>query len=415
MTVINKEKLFKMNRIIEKSIEKLTNSVYKRFEKTALANQKKVLDAFIDNRIALRHFSGTSGYGYDDAGRDTLAKVLAQIFGTESALVSPMITSGTQAITLALFGVLRPGDLVLSITGEPYDTLNDVIFGKNNGSLAEFGISFENIPLIDGQIDAELCLQTIAEKHPKMVYIQRSRGYSWRLALSIDQIEDICMKIKQISPNSIIFCDNCYGEFVESKEPTAVGVDLCAGSFIKNIGGGIAPTGGYVAGKSHLIEQVAGRLTAPSVGSEVGSYAYGYRLFYQGLFMAPHVVCQALKTAALFSDVLQSLNYEVLPKADQHFGDIVCSVKLGSADKVIKFCQAVQFASPVDGYVSPEPWDMPGYNDQVIMAAGCFVQGSSIELSCDGPIRPPYIVYLQGGITLEHGILALEKVLQNLE
>ncbi len=403
-----------MNEITKKSLEKLKNGVFQQFEHISLINQKKVLDAFISNRVALRHFSGTSGYGYDDAGRDTLGKVVAQVFNTEDAIVSPMITSGTQAITLALFGVLRPGDLVLSITGEPYSTLNDVIYGQNNGSLAEFGIDFDCIPLLNGQIDEETCLSAIKERAPKMIYIQRSRGYSWRLAFSIDQIGNICKQIKAILPNVIIFCDNCYGEFVETLEPTSVGVDLCAGSFIKNIGGGLAPTGGYIAGKKDLIGLVAGRLTAPSVGSEVGSYAYGYRLFYQGLFVAPHVVCQALKTAALFADVLTTLNYDVLPRPNDHFGDIVCSVQLGSKEKVIKFCQAVQGVSPVDGYVSPEPWDMPGYNDQVIMAAGCFVQGSSIELSCDGPIKPPYIVYLQGGITLEHGILALEKVIETI-
>lgn len=245
-----------------------------------------------------------------------------------------------------------------------------------------------------------------------MIYIQRSRGYNWRLALSINQIENVVKFARELSPQSIIFCDNCYGEFVEDREPTDVGVDICAGSFIKNIGGGIAPTGGYIVGRDIYINLIAGRLTAPSIGAEVGSYSSGYRLFYQGLFLAPHVVNQALKTAMLFSSVLTDIGYEVMPKADDFWGDIVCSIKLGSPDKMVKFCQAIQTVSPIDSFVSPEPWEQPGYKDKVIMAAGCFVQGASIELSCDGPMRKPYVVYLQGGLTLEHGIIAIEKVLE---
>ncbi len=391
----------------------------KRFEyldNVSLHNQKKVLQAFKDNCVALRHFNPTSGYGADDVGRDTLGKVTAQIFGAESGIVSPLIVSGTHALTLALFGVLRPGETVLSVTGAPYDTLQDVIYKKKVGSLVDFGIEFDVIPLTDdGKVDFEAVSRYITNKSVKLIYIQRSRGYSWRLALSIDEIAEICEFVKKLSPNSIIMCDNCYGEFVETREPTDVGVDLCAGSFIKNIGGGIAPTGGYVVGRKDLIESVAGRLTSPSIGSEVGSYAYGYRLFYQGLFLAPHTVNQALKTCVLFSTALSNRGYDVMPKACDPIGDIVCSVRIGEPNKMIKFCQAVQSASPVDGFITPEPWEQPGYNDKVIMAAGCFVQGSSIELSCDGPIREPYIAYLQGGLTLEHGILALEKVLDGLE
>ena len=326
-----------------------------------------------------------------------------------------MIASGTHALSLALFGVLRPNDVVLSISGEPYDTLQDIIYKEGIGSLADFGVKFNCIELNDdGSFDKDKIAKFLQNNKVKMVYIQRSRGYAWRPALTIDQIEDICAFVRNLQKDVIIFCDNCYGEFVEKREPTEVGVDYCAGSFIKNIGGGIAPTGGYIAGKRHLIELVAGRLTAPSIGTEIGSYSYGYRLFYQGIFMAPHVVNQALKTAFLFSTALTNLGYETLPKANETLSDIVCSVKLGSADKLISFCQAIQSVSPIDGYVTPEPWDMPGYNDPVIMAAGCFVQGASIELSCDGPIREPYIAYLQGGLTLEHGILALEKVLERL-
>ena len=389
---------------------------FKQLDEISLHNQNKVLQAFKDNCVALRHFNPTSGYGADDVGRDTLGKVTAQIFGAESGIVSPLIVSGTHALTLALFGVLRPGDTVLSVTGAPYDTLQDVIYKKKVGSLVDFGIEFDVIPLTDdGKVDFEAVSRYITNKNVKMIYIQRSRGYSWRLALSIDEIAEICEFVKKLSPNSIIMCDNCYGEFVETREPTDVGVDLCAGSFIKNIGGGIAPTGGYVVGRMDLIESVAGRLTSPSIGSEVGSYAYGYRLFYQGLFLAPHTVNQALKTCVLFSTALSNCGYDVMPKPCDPIGDIVCSIRIGEPNKMIKFCQAVQSASPVDGFVTPEPWEQPGYNDKVIMAAGCFVQGSSIELSCDGPIREPYIAYLQGGLTLEHGILALEKVLDGLE
>ncbi len=404
-----------MNEEIRKALAHCEKK-FKQLDEISLHNQNKVLQAFKDNCVALRHFNPTSGYGADDVGRDTLGKVTAQIFGAESGIVSPLIVSGTHALTLALFGVLRPGDTVLSVTGAPYDTLQDVIYKKEVGSLVDFGIEFDVIPLTDdSKVDFEAVSRYITNKNVKMIYIQRSRGYSWRLALSIYEIAEICEFVKKLSPNSIIMCDNCYGEFVETREPTDVGVDLCAGSFIKNIGGGIAPTGGYVVGRKDLIESVAGRLTSPSIGSEVGSYAYGYRLFYQGLFLAPHTVNQALKTCVLFSTALSNRGYDVMPKACDPIGDIVCSVRIGEPNKMIKFCQAVQSASPVDGFVMPEPWEQPGYNDKVIMAAGCFVQGSSIELSCDGPIREPYIAYLQGGLTLEHGILALEKVLDGLE
>ncbi len=402
-----------MNKTVQVAL-KLTENKFNELDAVSFANQKKVLDAFAKNKVSLRHFNGTSGYGLDDVGRDTLCEVLADIFGTEKAIVSPHIASGTHALTLALFGVLRPGDTVLSVTGEPYDTLNDVIHKQNVGSLADFGIKFDCIPLTNGLVDFDAVKKYISKHKVKMIYIQRSRGYAWRLALSIEQIGEVCQFVRKFTPDSVIMCDNCYGEFVETLEPTQVGCDMCAGSFIKNIGGGIAPTGGYIVGRADLIDLVAGRLTSPSIGSEVGSYTDGYRLFYQGIFNAPHVVNQALKTCMLFSGALSELGYEVLPKLDDHLGDIVCSVKLGSADRLIKFCQAIQSVSPVDGYVAPIPWAQPGYNDEIIMAAGCFVQGSSIELSCDGPIREPYIAYLQGGLTLEHGICALEKVLETI-
>lgn len=397
------------------SAKKQTKAKFVQLDEISLYNQKKVLNAFAKNKLALRHFSGTNGYGYDDVGRDTLNQVVADIFGAESAAASPMIASGTHAISLALFGVLRPNDVVLSICGQPYDTLQDVIYKEGIGSLADFGVRFSTVDLKDdGSFDKEKIAEFMHNNDVKMIYLQRSRGYAWRSALTISQIANISLFARSIKDDVIIFCDNCYGEFVEELEPTQVGVDLCAGSFIKNIGGGIAPTGGYIAGKRHLVDLVGGRLTAPSVGTEIGSYTGGYRLFYQGIFMAPHVVNQALKTALLFSTALSNLGYETLPKANEDLGDIVCSIKLGSADKLVRFCQAIQAVSPIDGYVTPEPWDMPGYTDPVIMAAGCFVQGSSIELSCDGPIRAPYTAYLQGGLTIEHGLLALEKVLEAL-
>lgn len=402
-----------MNKEVQTALEQ-TRERFLQLDEIALYNQKKVLDAFAKNQIALRHFSGTNGYGNGDAGREGLNRVLADVFGADDAVASPMIASGTHALALALFGVLRPGDVVLSVTGEPYDTLCDVIHGKGNGSLEDFGVQFCSVPLINNEFDFYAIEKFLTTHKVRMVYLQRSRGYAWRLALSIKQIERLCAFVREISSETVIFCDNCYGEFVEKQEPTEVGVDYCAGSFIKNIGGGLAPTGGYVVGRKDLIESVAGRLTAPSIGVEIGSYAFGYRLFYQGIFNAPHVVNQALKTSLLFSQALSNRGYEVSPRPDEHLGDIVCSVKLGSEDKMVSFCQSVQSVSPIDAFVLPQPWEQAGYSDKVIMAAGCFVQGASIELSCDGPIRPPYIVYLQGGLTIEHGILALEKVLQSL-
>ncbi len=404
-----------MNEIVYKSLKRC-ESRFAEIDKISLSNFQRVLEAFSKNKVSLMHFNGTSGYGLGDVGKETLCDIMADIFGAEKAIVSPHIASGTHAISLALFGVLRPNDTVLSVTGEPYDTLKDVIDEKGIGSLADFNIKFDKIDLLpSGDFDYNKIADYLnGNRSVKMIYMQRSRGYAWRLALSIKQIEKICKFVREIVPECIIMCDNCYGEFVETCEPTHVGCNLCAGSFIKNIGGGIAPTGGYVVGRGDLIDLVAGRLTSPSIGNEVGSYSSGYRLFYQGIFNAPHVVNQALKTCLLFSSALSGLGYEVLPKLNDDLGDIVCSVKLNDGDKLVKFCQAIQSVSPVDGYVSPIPWAQPGYNDEVIMAAGCFVQGSSIELSCDGPMREPFIAYIQGGLTIEHGICALEKVLEKI-
>ncbi len=400
-----------MNNLIKEHIEKCKKQ-FDEIDRVALCNQKKVLDAFRKNRVALRHFNGTSGYGYDDEGRDNLCRVFADVFNTEKAVVSPLITSGTHAITIALFGLVKSGDVILSITGAPYDTLHGVIEGSE-GSLKDFGVNFYSVSLKGGKMDFDAIGKSIERYNPTVVYIQRSRGYEWRDAFSVEDIR-AAVNFVRTKTDCCIVTDNCYGEFVETEEPTDAGVDVAIGSLIKNPGGSIAPTGGYIVGKQKYIDRIAGRLTAPTVGMEVGSYAAGYRNFYQGLFLAPHVVAQSLKTATLFSSVLSSLGYGVKPQPSEKFYDIVCSIKFGDAKKLVNFVQAVQYVSPVDSYVTPEPWAMPGYDDEVIMAAGCFVQGASIELSCDGPIRAPYIGYLQGGVTLEHGIIALEKVLESL-
>ena len=396
------------------SAEEKLKGVFAKIDETALYNQKKVLDGFKNNRIALRHFSGTNGYGYDDIGRDTLCNLFAQTFDAESAIVSPLIANGTHAISTALFGLLRPNDMLLSITGNPYDTLLDVVSGDGIGSLKEFGINFSKIELDDnGKIDKKNALDAIKRLNPAVIFIQRSRGYSWRSALSISEIGDIASKIKQITSSPIVV-DNCYGEFTDVKEPTSVGADIIIGSLIKNPGGGIAPTGGYIAGKRELVEKIAGRLTAPGIGMEVGSYAYGYQYFYQGFFIAPHVVAQALKASMLFSCVLSDMGYQTIPKITEKQNDIITSIEFNTKEELIAFCQTIQTFSPVDSHVLPEPWDMPGYKHQVIMAAGAFVQGSSIEMSADAPIKEPYIAYFQGSLTYEHAKIVLNEIVNKL-
>lgn len=398
-----------MNKLIDKALKALAPR-FSDIDKVALFNQQKVLDAFIKNRIALRHFAPTTGYGYDDAGRDTLNKLFADVFGTEDAIASPLIASGTHALTVALFGMLRPGDTVLCATGTPYDTLLDVIFKDGIGSLKDFNIGCDIVPLDGGKPDIAAIKAKIRDIRPAVVTVQRSRGYEMRPALSVEQIEEIVCIAHEY--NCRVLVDNCYGEFVETREPS--GADAIVGSLIKNPGGGIAPTGGYICGNKKTVADIEGRLTSPSIGREVGSYAGDYRPFYQGLFSAPHVTAQALKTAALFSYAFSQAGFETLPKFDESSGDIICSIRFGEPQKLIEFCRTVQSASPVDSFALPEPWDMPGYEDQVIMAAGAFVQGASIELSCDAPIRPPYVAYLQGGLTFEHGIIALDRCLTAL-
>lgn len=406
---------------LQKNIEIVENAhkkslkLFSQIDKIALINQKKVLDAFRKNAVQARHFYGTTGYGYDDIGRDTLCRVFADVFGAENAVVSPLIANGTHALTLALFAVLRPGDTFISVSGKPYDTLDEVISGENIGSLRDFKVNFSSIELEkNGKIAADKTVSAVKKLKPKLVFIQRSRGYSQRDALSVADIARAADKIKNANPETLIMVDNCYGEFVEAHEPTEFGADLIVGSLIKNAGGGFAPTGGYIAGKKDLISLVAGRLTAPSLGNEVGSCVSGYLPYYQGLFMAPVTVANALKSSVLFGRIYGDLGYKTLPAAGKPCNDIIRSIVFNDKDKLIKFCQAIQQASPIDSNVTPEPWDMPGYNDKVIMAAGAFVQGSSIELSADSPIRPPYIAYLQGGLTYEHAKIAALYTLEKL-
>lgn len=395
--------------------EQELQSGFKNTDQIAYKNFKKVHAAFQNNRVALRHFAGTTGYGYDDVGRDTLCKIFAEIFECEKAIFSPNIVSGTHAISLCLFGVLRPGDTLLSISGGIYDTLESVVSGTEIGSLKDFGINFDKIELIGSDFDYENIQKTLKSTKIKMVFIQRSRGYSSREPLSLQQIARVSEFIKSVSPDTVIFVDNCYGEFIDIAEPVAVGADLMAGSMIKNPGGGLAPTGGYIAGREVYVDLAANRLTAPSIGMEVGSYASGYQYFYQGLYQAPHTVAQAVKGGMLFAHALSKLGFSTIPKINEPFKDIICSVEFDNAQQLITFCQTIQYASPVDSFATPMPWDMPGYNEQVIMAAGCFVQGASIELSCDSPIKKPYIAYLQGGLSYEHAKLALEFCLKKLK
>ena len=392
---------------------------FARLDDIALYNQKKVLDAYKNQAIQARHMFGTTGYGYDDIGRDTLCRLYADVFHAENAIVSPNIVSGTHALTLMLFGVLRPGDKLLAVSGMPYDTLTDVILAENKGSLKDFGVSFDKIDLktnpdLTPEFDFDAIENALKSQFVKAVFVARSRGYSLRQAISVEKVGQLIDFVKKISPKTLVLVDNCYGEFVEKIEPTDVGADLIAGSLIKNIGGGIAPTGGYIAGKCALVEQVSYRLTAPSLGMEEGSYVYGYLPYYQGLFLAPSAVKNALKGSLLFAKSYTKLGFETLPRDNMKPYDIVTSIKLGSADKVIDFCGAIQEISPIDSNVKPMPWDMPGYQDQVIMAAGAFVQGSSIELSADSPIKEPYIVYVQGGLTYEHAYLAVQHTLETL-
>ena len=375
---------------------------------------RRILKAYQEHMIAYRHFAPTTGYGYDDVGRDTLEKVFADLFGTEAAIVRPQIVSGTHAISLCLFGLTLPGDHILSATGTPYDTLEGIIgWGEGEapiGSLKEMGVSYSKVELKDGRIDVAAVDAAITPK-TKLVIAQRSRGYDWRPSLMPEDFAELADMLHTKHPGVRLMVDNCYGEFVAEKEPTHYGADVCVGSLIKNPGGGLAPTGGYVVGKQDAIERISYRLTAPGIGLEVGSYAASYQPYYQGLFMAPHTVAQAIKTACLAARVFEDLGMLTTPASSEPRADIIQAIQMRTPERLIAFCQGIQMASPIDSMALPEPWDMPGYTDQVTMAAGTFVSGASIELSADAPMRDPYIAYLQGGLTYVHGKLALESAL----
>ncbi|MGH4052746.1 MAG: aminotransferase class I/II-fold pyridoxal phosphate-dependent enzyme [Clostridium sp.] len=382
-------------------------------------NQLKVLTALQDERISESHFTNSSGYGYGDIGRDSLDKVYARIFNCESALVRPHFVNGTHAIGAALFGNLRPNDTMLSVCGTPYDTLHNIIGITNKkdiGSLKDFGVKYKQLELKNSKVDVELMKKTmISDKSIKLVHIQRSTGYGWRKALLICEIKEIIKAAKVINPNVICFVDNCYGEFIETTEPTDVGADLVAGSLIKNIGGGIAPTGGYIAGKEEYVVQASYRLTIPGIGGECGSTFGVMRSLFQGLFLAPHVTMEALKGAIFCARIMELAGFEVLPNYTDKRSDIIQAIKFNNKEMLIDFIKGIQSGSPIDSFVECEPWDMPGYEDKVIMAAGAFIQGSSIELSADAPIREPYIAYLQGGLTFDHAkigiLIALSRVI----
>ena len=393
--------------------ERELQGVFAELDDVALSNQRKVLEAFRYFQVSDYHLQPATGYGYGNVGRETLDKVFARIFHTEAALVRGQFVSGTHAIGTALFAALRPGDCLLSATGIPYDTMRQVIgiAGQATGSLKDYGIQYRQVDLLaSGAID-ESSLQAALNTPVKAVLIQRSRGYEWRNALSIPEIKRAIKLIRQIQPETIVIVDNCYGEFTESLEPTDVGADLMAGSLIKNPGGGIAPGGGYVVGNANLVEAAASRFAMPGLGQEMGS-AFGdsQRLMFQGIFLAPHVVMQSLKGMHLLAYVMEKLEYTISPHWTTRRNDIIQAIRFPSSDALIEFCRAVQRVSPVDSHVVLEPWDMPGYEHQVIMAAGAFVQGSSIELSADAPMREPYTVYVQGGLTLEHIKLAIEEI-----
>ncbi len=393
------------------NIEKECKEQFEKLEKIALINQAKMLESLKSETLGLSDIAPSTGYGNDDRARGKLSKIYARAFGAEDGIVSPLITSGTHALTIGLFGILRPQDLMLSITGKPYDTLLGVIFGDGNGSLKDFKVEYKDVEIKNDDFDYEKIEEIVSKEHPKMVYIQRSRGYTSRESLSIEKIAKVIKLIKNIDKNAVVFVDNCYGEFVDTLEPADVGADVVVGSLIKNAGGGIAPTGAYIVGKTKCIEQIASRFIAPGIGLECGSYNGSYTPFFQGAFIAPHVVLNALKSNILFGKVLKKLGFKSFPKDGDKLNDIVRTIEFGNREDLISFCQIIQKFSPVDSSAVPMPWAMPGYGDEVIMAAGAFVQGSSIELSADGPLREPFYGYLQGGITYEHAkLVAIEFV-----
>lgn len=389
---------------------------FRRMEAIEYHNTEKVLDVMRTHQVSPRHFAPTTGYGYDDVGRDTLEAIYADLFHTEAAIVRPQIVSGTHTLTLAMFGVLRPGDELLYASGAPYDSLEEVIGLRGDGacSLKEMNVSYAQVEMKDGKLDLP-AIRAAMKPNTRMVAVQRSRGYSTRPSLMPEDVEPLARMLHEEFPNACLMVDNCYGEFVCEKEPSDYGADLCAGSLIKNPGGGLAPTGGYIVGREDLIRRISFRLTAPGIGREEGSYAASYRPYYQGLFMAPHTAVQAVKTSILAAAVFEELGMRSSPAPDARRTDIIQALEFGTPERMVAFCQAIQAASPIDSMAEPEPWDMPGYADPVIMAAGAFVSGASIELSADGPMRAPYAVYLQGGLTYAHGRIALCRALEAMQ
>ena len=405
-------KLIKLSKEVEEEIKEQIEKV----NEDCMYNSMKVLKAFQNNKVSDVHFGSTTGYGYGDIGRDTIEKIFAEILGAEDALVRSQFISGTHALTVALFAFLRPGDTLLSITGKPYDTLDEIIgIVENKSSLKSYNVNYEQIDLINNDFDYEKIEERVKEGNIKVIEIQRSKGYSTRESLCIDKLEKIIKLIKSINKDIIIMIDNCYCEFVERTTPLEVGADVIVGSLIKNLGGGIAPNGAYIAGKKDLVELAAERLTAPGQGKEVGPTLGINKSILQGIYMAPSVVASSIKTAIFASCMLEKIGYKVSPKYNEKRADIVQNIEFGEADKLIKYCQGIQMGSAIDAHSIPEPWDMPGYNDKVIMASGSFTQGSSIEISCDGPIRPPYIAYMQGGLTYEYGKIAVLTAINNIK
>ncbi len=394
---------------------------FARIDAVAHGNTRRVLAAFQKHRVAESYFAGTTGYGYDDLGRDKLDEIYADLFGTQDALVRLQFVNGTHAIACALFGALRAGDVLVSAVGAPYDTLLGVVGAadKGHGSLKDYGVEYRQVELVNDAPDPAGLTEAVRDPRVKAVLIQRSKGYATRASLSVDEIGELCAIVRKNNQNAAILVDNCYGEFVEEREPTHVGADLVVGSLIKNPGGGLAPTGAYIAGRRDLVEGAAMRLTCPGIGRECGATLGNNRLLYQGLFLAPHTVAQAVKTAVFAARIMELLGYEAQPRSDEPRHDIIQMIHLGGPEAVKRFCKGIQSGAPVDSYVTPEPWDMPGYDCPVIMAAGAFIQGASIELSADAPMREPYTVYLQGGLTYESGkagvLLAAEELLRNRE
>ncbi|WP_282171576.1 aminotransferase class I/II-fold pyridoxal phosphate-dependent enzyme [Cytobacillus firmus] len=401
---------------IVKEVEQQISEVLKTIDERIDENQFRVLKSFQNFKVSDSHFIPSTGYGYDDIGRDTLEKIYAEVFGGEAGLVRPQIISGTHAISIALFGVLRPGDELLYITGKPYDTLEEIvgIRGIGSGSLKEFGIGYNSIPLNEDESINYSAVEKAIRPNTKMIGIQRSKGYATRPSFTIEQIGEMIQFVKEIKPDVIVFVDNCYGEFVEDREPCNVGADLMAGSLIKNPGGGIAKTGGYIVGKKQWVEACSYRMTSPGIGAEAGASLYSLQEMYQGFFLAPHVVGQALKGAVFTAALLERLGMNSNPKWDSKRTDLIQSVQFNDKEKMVAFCQAIQFASPVNSHVTAYPAYMPGYEDDVIMAAGTFIQGASIELTADGPIRPPYVAYVQGGLTYSHVKMAVSIALNQL-